>query len=332
MLRWRNLKKLLAIYKDMKYRDTGKKDTRSGFGQGLLEAGRENGNVLALTADLKGSLKMDAFAEEFPERFIQCGIAESNMVGVAAGLALTGKIPFCGSFAEFITGRVYDQIRQEVGYGHTNVKLASSHAGITLGEDGATHQTMEDIALMRAVPGMCVLVPCDYNQTRQATLAAVRYEGPVYLRFGRPSVPNFTAADEPFEIGRAYLLEEGKDVTIFACGHLVWEALLAADTLASEGIKAEVINVATIKPLDEETVLASVRKTRCAVVAEEHNMAGGLGECLAGLLSEKCPTPLRYINGADKFGQSGSPSELMKAYGLDAGHIVSAALEVIKCK
>lgn len=242
----------------MKYTDTGKKDTRSGFGEGLLEAGRENGNVLALTADLKGSLKMDAFAEEFPERFIQCGIAESNMVGVAAGLALTGKVPFCGSFAEFITGRVYDQIRQEVGYGHTNVKLASSHAGITLGEDGATHQTMEDIALMRAIPGMCVVVPCDYNQTRQATLAAARYEGPVYLRFGRPSVPNFTDADAPFEIGKAYLLEEGEDVTIFACGHLVWEALLAADILASQGVKAEVINVATIKPLDESTVLASV--------------------------------------------------------------------------
>lgn len=316
----------------MKYTDTGKKDTRSGFGEGLLDAGRENPDVLALTADLKGSLKMDAFAAEFPERFIQCGIAEANMVGVAAGLALTGKVPFAGSFAEFITGRVYDQIRQEVGYGHTNVKLASSHAGITLGEDGATHQTMEDIALMRAIPGMAVLVPCDYNQTRQATLAAARYDGPVYLRFGRPSVANFTDREMPFEIGKAYVLEEGSDVTVFACGHLVWEALLAADILAAEGIKAEVINVASIKPLDVETVIESVRKTKCAVIAEEHNMAGGLGECLAGVFAEQCPTPVRYINGADKFGQSGTPAELLKAYGMDAEHIAEAARKAVSAK
>lgn len=243
-----------------KYTNTGNKDTRSGFGAGLVEAGRRNGNVLALTADLKGSLKMDAFAAEFPERFVQCGIAESNMVGVAAGLAVTGKVPFAGSFAEFITGRVYDQLRQEVAYGHANVKIASSHAGITLGEDGATHQTMEDIALMRALPGMCVIVPCDYNQTKNATVAAAEYDGPVYLRFGRPSVPNFTPADEPFEIGKIYKLTEGRDVTLVACGHLVWEALEAAELLEAEGISAEVLNVATIKPLDEAALLGSLRK------------------------------------------------------------------------
>ena len=243
-----------------KYIDTGKKDTRSGFGAGLLEAGRRDPRVLALTADLKGSLKMDAFAAEFPERFIQCGIAEANMVGVAAGLAISGKVPFIGSFAEFVTGRVYDQIRQEVSYGKANVKIASSHAGITLGEDGATHQTMEDIALMRALPEMVVINPCDYNQTKAATLAAAAYEGPVYLRFGRPSVPNFTPADAPFEIGKAILLNEGTDVTLFATGHLVWEALLAAEELEAEGISAEVIDIATIKPLDVAAVLASVGK------------------------------------------------------------------------
>ena len=245
-----------------KYIDTGKIDTRSGFGAGLLEAGKQDERVLALTADLKGSLKMDAFAKEFPERFIQCGIAEANMVGVAAGLALTGKIPFCGSFAEFVSGRVYDQIRQEVGYGHTNVKLASSHAGITLGEDGATHQTMEDIALMRAIPGMVVINPCDFNQTKNATIAAAKYVGPVYLRFGRPSWPNFTGADEPFEIGKAYVMNEGTDVTLIATGHMVWESLQAAEALEAEGISAEVINVATIKPLDEAAILASAGKTR----------------------------------------------------------------------
>lgn len=315
-----------------KYTDTGKKDTRSGFGEGLLAAGRADGRVMALAADLKGSLKMGAFAKEFPERFIQCGIAEANMVGVAAGLAIDGKIPFIGSFAEFVTGRVYDQLRQEVAYGHTNVKIASSHAGITLGEDGATHQTMEDIALMRALPGMTVIVPCDYNQTRNATVAAAKFDGPVYLRFGRPSVPNFTDPDEPFEIGRVYNMNEGTDVTLVACGHLVWEALQAAEALEAEGISAEVLNVATVKPLDTMAIVGSVSKTGCAVVAEEHNLAGGLGEAVAGALAMAAPAPLEFVNGADRFGQSGTPAELMKAYGLDAPHIVEAARRAVARK
>ena len=312
-----------------KYIDTGKIDTRSGFGAGLLEAGKQNDQVVALTADLKGSLKMDAFAKEFPERFIQCGIAEANMVGVASGLALTGKIPFCGSFAEFVSGRVYDQIRQEVGYGHTNVKLASSHAGVTLGEDGATHQTMEDIALMRAIPGMVVINPCDYNQTKNATIAAAKYFGPVYLRFGRPSWPNFTGADEPFEIGKAYVMNEGTDVTIIATGHMVWESLQAAEALEAEGISAEVINVATIKPLDEAALIASAAKTKAVVVAEEHNTAGGLGEAVAAVLAASCPVPMEFINGRDRWGQSGTPKELIAAYGLDAAHIAEAAKKVL---
>lgn len=315
-----------------KYTDQGKVDTRSGFGAGLLEAGREDSRVLALTADLKGSLKMDAFAAEFPERFIQCGIAEANMVGAAAGLAIAGKIPFIGSFAEFVTGRVYDQLRQEVAYGHTNVKIASSHAGITLGEDGATHQTMEDIALMRALPGMVVVVPCDFNQTKQATIAAAKWDGPVYLRFGRPAVPNFTDPDAPFEIGKVYNMNEGKDVTIITCGHLVWEALQAAEALEAEGISAEVLNAATIKPLDEAAVLESLRKTRCAVVAEEHNAAGGLGEAIASLAAAKLPTAIEFVNGQDKFGQSGTPAELMKAWGFDAAHLAEAAKRAISCK
>ncbi len=312
-----------------KYTDTGKKDTRSGFGAGLVLAGRENPKVVALTADLKPSVKMGDFAKEFPDRFVECGIAEANMVGVASGMALTGLVPFCGSFAEFITGRVYDQIRQEVSYGNTNVKLASSHAGITLGEDGATHQTMEDIALMRALPGMVVLVPCDYNQTVQATLAAARYEGPVYLRFGRPSVPNFTDPDEPFEIGKIYNLNPGTDVTLVATGHLVWEALKAAEQLEAEGISAEVLNVATIKPLDSKTILESVGKTGCVVVAEEHNAQGGLGEAVAGVLAAGRPAPVEFINGGDRFGESGTPAQLMEAYGLDAAHIVAAARKAI---
>ena len=315
-----------------KYTDQGKVDTRSGFGAGLLEAGREDSRVLALTADLKGSLKMDAFAAEFPERFIQCGIAEANMVGAAAGLAIAGKIPFIGSFAEFVTGRVYDQLRQEVAYGHANVKIASSHAGITLGEDGATHQTMEDIALMRALPGMVVVVPCDFNQTKQATIAAAKWDGPVYLRFGRPAVPNFTDPDAPFEIGKVYNMNEGKDVTIITCGHLVWEALQAAEALEAEGISAEVLNVATIKPLDEAAVLESLRKTRCAVVAEEHNAAGGLGEAIASLAAAKLPTAIEFVNGQDKFGQSGTPAELMKAWGFDAAHLAEAAKRAIARK
>ena len=315
-----------------KYTDTGKKDTRSGFGAGLLKAGQANPNVVALTADLKGSLKMDAFAAEFPERFFQCGIAEANMIGAAAGLAITGKIPFVGSFAEFVTGRVYDQIRQEVAYGNTNVKIASSHAGITLGEDGATHQTMEDLALMRALPGMVVLNPCDYNQTMQATIAAAQYEGPVYLRFGRPSVPNFTDPDQPFVIGKAIVMNEGKDVTLFATGHTVWEALQAAEALEADGISAEVIDIASIKPLDEQAIVASAQKTGAVVVAEEHNMAGGLGEAVAAVLAKAQPTPVEFVNGEDKFGQSGTPSALMAAYGLDAPHIAEAAKKAIARK
>ena len=315
-----------------KYTDTGKKDTRSGFGAGLLEAGKANPNVVALTADLKGSLKMDAFAAEFPERFFQCGIAEANMVGVAAGMALTGKVPFLGSFAEFVTGRVYDQIRQEVCYGSTNVKIASSHAGITLGEDGATHQTMEDIALMRALPDMVVINPCDYNQTRQATLAVAKYVGPVYLRFGRPAVPNFTDENEPFVIGKAIMMNEGKDVTLIATGHTVWEALQAAEALEAEGISAEVIDIATIKPLDADAVVASAAKTGCVVVAEEHNAFGGLGEAVAGVLAARKPTPVEFVNGGDRFGQSGTPAALMQAYGLDAQHIAEAAHKAIARK
>ena len=315
-----------------KYTDTGKKDPRSGFGAGLLEAGKRDSRVLALTADLKGSVKMDAFAAEFPERFIECGIAEANMVGVAAGLAITGKVPFIGSFAEFVTGRVYDQLRQEVAYGHTNVKIASSHAGITLGEDGATHQTMEDIALMRALPGLTVIVPCDYNQTKNTTITTATFDDPEYLRFGRPSVANFTPEDEPFEIGKVYNLNEGSDVSIIACGHLVWEALLAAEALEAEGISAEVLNVPTIKPLDTKAIVESLKKTGCAVVAEEHNMTGGLGEAIAGVAAANCPTPLEFVNGADRFGQSGTPAELLAAYGLNAEAIKEAAKKVLARK
>lgn len=315
-----------------KYTDTGKKDTRSGFGAGLVLAGRENPKVLALTADLKPSVKMGDFAKEFPDRFIECGIAEANMVGVASGLALAGYVPFAASFAEFVSGRVYDQVRQEVAYGRTNVKLASSHAGVTLGEDGATHQAMEDVALMRALPGMTVLVPCDYNQTVQATLAAARFEGPVYLRFGRPSVPNFTDPDEPFEIGKVYNLNPGADVTLIANGLLVWEALKAAEALEAEGISAEVLNVATVKPLDSKAILGSVGKTGCAVVAEEHGMAGGIGELVAGVLAAGKPAPLEYINGGDRFGESGTPAQLIEAFGLDAAHIVEAAKKAVARK
>lgn len=315
-----------------KYTNTGSKDTRSGFGAGLLEAGRRNPDVVALTADLIGSLKMDAFVKEFPERFIQCGIAEANMIGTAAGLAITGKIPFAGSFAEFVTGRVYDQLRQEVAYGHTNVKIASSHAGITLGEDGATHQTMEDIALMRALPGMVVINPCDFNQCKAATIAAAEYEGPVYLRFGRPSVPNFTPEDQVFEIGKAICMNEGTDVTIFATGHLVWEAVNAAELLEAEGISAEVIDIATIKPLDVEAVVASAKKTGAVVCAEEHNMCGGLGELIAGVLAANAPTPVEYVNGGDRFGQSGTPGQLLEAYNMNAASIAEAAKKAVARK
>jgi transketolase len=305
------------------------KDTRSGFGQGLLELGRENPDIYALCADLTGSLKMDAFVKEFPERFVQTGIAEANMIGISAGLALSGKIPFAGSFAGFVTGRVYDQIRMVVAYSKMNVKIAASHAGITLGEDGATHQIMEDIGLMKMLPNMVVLNPCDYNQTRNATIAAAQYVGPVYLRFGRPVVPNFTPVDQPFVIGKAIQLTEGKDVTIFATGHLVWHALVAAKELELKGISVEVINIHTIKPLDEEAVLKSVSKTKHVVTAEEHLYNGGLGDSISQLLSRKLPTPIEYVAVDDKFGESGTPSELMKAYGLDSEHIKMAVERVI---
>ena len=315
-----------------KYIDTGKKDTRSGFGAGLLEAGKANPNVVALTADLKGSLKMDTFAAEHSDRFFEVGIAEANMVGMAAGLAIGGYIPFIGTFANFASARVLDQIRQSVCYSKTNVKIAASHAGITLGEDGATHQTLEDIGLMRMLPEMVVINPCDYNQTRQATLAVAKYVGPVYLRFGRPAVPNFTDENEPFVIGKAIVMNEGKDVTLIATGHTVWEALQAAEALEAEGISAEVIDIATIKPLDEEAIVASASKTGCVVVAEEHNAFGGLGEAVAGALAAKKPAPVEFVNGGDRFGQSGTPSALMAAYGLDAQHIAEAAKKAIAKK
>ncbi len=312
-----------------KFTNTGNKDTRSGFGAGLFELGKQNENVVALCADLTGSLKMDAFAKEFPERFYQAGIAEANMIGVGAGLAISGKIPFVGSFAAFVTGRVYDQIRQAVAYSETNVKIAASHAGITLGEDGATHQILEDLGLMKMLPNMVVINPCDYNQTKAATIAAGNYHGPVYLRFGRPSVPNFTPENQEFVIGKAVKLVEGTDVTIFATGHLVWEALLAAETLEQEGIKAEVINIHTIKPLDVEAVLESAAKTGAVVCAEEHFVAGGLGESIASTLAANKPAPVEFVAIDDKFGQSGTPAALMKAYGLDAAHIVEAAKKAI---
>ena len=312
--------------------NTGNKDTRSGFGAGLSVIGDENPNVVAMCADLTGSLKMDAFAKAHPDRFYQAGIAEANMIGVGAGMALSGKIPFVGSFAAFATGRVYDQIRQSVAYSNTNVKMAASHAGITLGEDGATHQILEDIGLMRMLPHMVVINPCDYNQTKAATIAAAKHVGPVYLRFGRPGVPNFTPEDQTFEIGKALKLIEGTDVTIFATGHLVWEAIQAAEALEAEGIKAEVINIHTIKPLDVNAVLESVAKTKAVVVAEEHFIAGGLGELIAGTLAANTPAPLEHVAINDKFGQSGTPAALMKAYGLDAANIVAAAKKAMSRK
>ncbi len=309
------------------YINTGNKDTRSGFGAGLAELGRTNPKVVALTADLKGSLKMDEFAAEHPERYFECGIAEANMIGMAAGLAIAGYIPFAGTFANFASARVYDQIRQSVCYSRTNVKIAASHAGVTLGEDGATHQTLEDLGMMRMLPEMVVLSPCDYNQTKAATLAAAAYEGPVYLRFGRPAVPNFTPADAPFKIGKAIQLEAGKDITILATGHLVWEAILATQALEKQGISVDLFNIATIKPLDEEAILKSAEKTGRVVCAEEHMIAGGLGEAVAGLLARKSrkPAQMRFVAVNDVFGQSGTPAELLKAYGLDADHIVAAA-------
>ncbi|MDO5608368.1 MAG: transketolase family protein [Capnocytophaga sp.] len=316
----------------MKYTDTGKKDTRSGFGAGLAELGRTNPNVVALCADLIGSLKMEKFIEENPERFIQVGIAEANMIGIAAGLTIGGKIPFTGTFANFSTGRVYDQIRQSVAYSNKNVKICASHAGLTLGEDGATHQILEDIGLMKMLPGMVVINPCDYNQTKAATIAIADYEGPVYLRFGRPTVANFTPEDQKFEIGKAIQLTEGKDVTIVATGHLVWEALLAADELSKENISAEVINIHTIKPLDEDAILKSVLRTGCIVTCEEHNYLGGLGESVAGMLARNNPTPQEFVAVNDSFGESGTPAQLMEKYGLDKKAIITAVRNVLKRK
>ncbi|MEI6507042.1 MAG: transketolase family protein [Bacteroidota bacterium] len=308
------------------------KDTRSGFGAGLHELGKMNDKVVALCADLIGSLKMDAFQKDFPERFFQVGIAEANMIGVAAGLTIGGKIPFTGTFANFSTGRVYDQIRQSVAYSNKNVKICASHAGLTLGEDGATHQILEDIGLMKMLPNMVVINPCDYNQTKAATIAIANYVGPVYLRFGRPAVANFTDANAPFEIGKALLLSEGTDVSIFATGHLVWKAIEAGHILAEKGISAEIINIHTIKPLDEKAVMDSVRKTRCVVTAEEHQMNGGLGDSICQLLARNLPTPVEMVAVNDSFGESGTPDELMKKYHLDTPDVVDAVLKVLKRK
>ncbi|MGB1210982.1 MAG: transketolase family protein [Lacinutrix venerupis] len=314
------------------YENQGNKDTRSGFGAGLTELGRTNPNVVALCADLIGSLKMDQFIEENPERFFQIGIAEANMMGVAAGLTIGGKIPFTGTFANFSTGRVYDQIRQSIAYSNKNVKICASHAGLTLGEDGATHQILEDIGLMKMLPGMTVINPCDYNQTKAATMAIAEHEGPVYLRFGRPKVANFTPENQKFEIGKALQLQDGTDVTIAATGHLVWEALEAAKTLNEKGISAEVINIHTIKPLDGKAIIDSVSKTKCIVTAEEHNHLGGLGESIARVLSQHKPTPQEFVATNDTFGESGTPAQLMEKYGLNANAIVKACENVIKRK
>ena len=313
----------------IKYTFTEKKDTRSGFGAGLSELGKTNPNVVALCADLTGSLKMDAFAKDHPERFFQIGIAEANMIGIAAGLTIGGKIPFTGTFANFSTGRVYDQIRQSVAYSGKNVKICASHAGLTLGEDGATHQILEDLGLMKMLPGMVVINPCDYNQTKAATIAIADYEGPVYLRFGRPTVPNFTAGDQKFEIGKAVMLNEGTDVTIVATGHLVWKAIEAGEQLAAMGINAEIINIHTIKPLDANAILTSAKKTKCVVTAEEHQMNGGLGDSIAQLLARELPTPLEMVAVNDSFGESGTPDQLMTKYGLDAINIVDAVKKVM---
>ena len=315
-----------------KYTYSEKKDTRSGFGAGLLEVGKKNKDVVALCADLTGSLKMDAFQKEFPERFFQVGIAEANMIGMAAGMTIGGKIPYTGTFANFSTGRVYDQIRQSVAYSNKNVKICASHAGLTLGEDGATHQILEDIGLMKMLPGMTVINPCDYNQTKAATIAIAEYEGPVYLRFGRPTVPVFTDPDQKFEIGKAWMVNEGTDVSIFATGHLVWKAIEAGEKLAEMGINAEIINIHTIKPLDEQAILASVAKTGCVVTAEEHNRIGGLGDSVAQVLARNNPMPQEYVAVNDSFGESGTPDQLLKKYGLEAEDIVKAAQKVIARK
>ncbi len=315
-----------------KYTFTEKKDTRSGFGAGMQVLGQTNSNVVALCADLIGSLKLDAFIKENPERFFQTGIAEANMICIAAGLTIGGKIPFATTFANFGTGRVYDQIRQSVAYSNKNVKIACSHAGLTLGEDGATHQILEDLGLMKMLPGMTVINPCDYNQTKAATIAVAEHVGPVYLRFGRPVVPIFTDPYQEFIIGKAWTVNEGKDVSIFATGHLVWEAILAGEILAEKGIDAEIINIHTIKPLDDEAVLASVRKTGCVVSAEEHQIAGGLGDSIAQLLIKNHLAPMEFVGVEDSFGESGTPAQLMEKYGLNAAAIVEKAIKAIARK
>ncbi|MCF2506746.1 transketolase family protein [Dyadobacter sp. CY107] len=315
-----------------KYTFTEKKDTRSGFGAGMHVLGQQNPNVVALCADLVGSLKLEPFIKENPDRFIQCGISEANMIGVSAGLTIGGKIPFATTFANFATGRVYDQIRQSVAYSNKNVKICASHAGLTLGEDGATHQILEDLGMMKMLPGMTVINPCDYNQTKAATIAIADHEGPVYLRFGRPVIPVFTDADQKFEIGKAWMVNEGTDVSIFATGHMVWEAIQAGELLEAEGINAEIINIHTIKPLDEEAILKSVEKTGCVVTAEEHNRIGGLGDSVAQVLVKNKLVPQEYVAVNDSFGESGTPTQLMEKYGLTAKHIVEAAKRAIERK
>jgi transketolase len=310
---------------------TGQKDTRSGFGDGIAEAGRNNPNIVALTADLLGSMKLNQFIKEFPDRFVQCGIAEANMISIAAGLTIGGKIPYTTTFANFSTGRVYDQIRQSVAYSGKNVKICASHAGLTLGEDGATHQILEDIGLMKMLPGMTVIVPCDYAQTKAATMAIANFEGPVYLRFGRPVWPIFTS-DLPFEIGKAQFFSEGRDVSIFACGHMVWLAIEAGKSLEEKGISVEIVNIHTIKPLDAAAVLKSVSKTKCAVTVEEHNIIGGLGDSIAQVAAKNMPIPIEYIGTNDTFGESGTPTQLLEKYGLTAPHIISAVEKVIARK
>ena len=310
----------------------GNKDTRSGFGEGLTELGRNNPNVVALCADLTGSLKMQDFKTENPERFFQVGVAEANMMGIASGLTIGGKIPFTGTFANFSTGRVYDQIRQSIAYSSKNVKICASHAGITLGEDGATHQILEDIGLMKMLPGMTVINPCDFNQTKLATIAISKFKGPVYLRFGRPKVPNFTNEKSNFEIGKGLLLKEGNDVTLIATGHLVWEAIKAAEEVKKQNINVEVINIHTIKPLDDQIIINSVKKTGCLITAEEHNHIGGLGESISGMLSKKHPTPQEFVAVNDTFGESGTPSQLMEKYGINTETIIQKLKKVIKRK
>lgn len=315
-----------------KYEYTEKKDTRSGFGDGLLEVGKKNPNVVALCADLTGSLKMNAFQDAFPERFFQAGIAEANMMGVAAGMTIGGKIPFTGTFANFSTGRVYDQIRQSIAYSGKNVKICASHAGLTLGEDGATHQILEDIGLMKMLPGMTVINPCDYNQTKAATIAIAEHEGPVYLRFGRPKWPVFTPENQKFEIGKAITFQEGNDISLIATGHCVWESLKAAEELEAEGYSVEVINIHTIKPLDEEAILKSAQKTGKVLTAEEHQMHGGLGDSVAQLLARKLPTPMEMIAVNDSFGESGKPEELFEKYGLSSKDIIAKAKRLLSKK